>query len=245
MDYPFTPIEHRLYNKTFLKDVRVVVEFPKAELSQVKKEKLQVFFAQFSGADVDIDMFLEKQRINIFSEDHNIEFKFTSENAEAKICTPVYSSFETAKEYWNFLPLYLELINVSEVSRLIVRKYSALYFKSSTADYNVRKFMDEVFCKDLMQLIPTSINSYKALNSIEKTWSKDDEETGTAFTAVFGIKKSDAIDKDDKLTLVISLESKNGMFDRSEIMDRIKEYNKILFDAFHWCVNDEIIEKMK
>lgn len=245
MSYPFAPIEHCLYKKTFLKDVRVVIEFPQADFSQVEKEKIWDFFDKFSGANVDPEIFLEKQGISIFSEDHSLEFKFTSGSAEAKMSTPAYSSFDTAKDFWNLLPLYLESIKVSEVSRLIVRKYSALYFKSNTADYDVKKFMDEVFCEDLMKLIPDDRNSYKALNSLEKTWSKDDAETGTCFTVVFGIKKSDTVDKNDKLTLVTSVESKNEMFKRTEIMDRIEKYNKILFDAFHWCVNSEIIEKMK
>ena len=105
--------------------------------------------------------------------------------------------------------------------------------------------MSEVFCKDLMSLIPTSIGSYKALNSLEKTWSAEDDKSDTVFTTIFGIKKSDFFEKLDKLTLVNSIESKGSSIPIDDLMNRMIEYNKILFDAFHWCVKKEIIEKMK
>ena len=245
MAYPFGQIEHCTYKKTFLKDVRVAVEFPKVvEQSKVDMDALRDFFMQFTNETVNLEGLSDTERAT-FCSDNAIALKFGWDYAEVTLCTPTYSSFEASMPYWQWLIKYLSILGVSSINRLVVRKYSALYFKSDTEDYNIRSFMSEVFCKDLMQLIPTNINSYKALNSLEKTWSVDDDESGTTFTTVFGIKKTDFFDKHDKLTLVNSIESKDGEFPVADLMNRMEKYNKILFDAFHWFVKEDIIEKMK
>lgn len=244
MTYPFKPVEHRIYKKTFLKDVKVIVEFSQVDFSKVNRQFLEGFFSLFSGAKVDCDKFVKDQRVSIVSEDHNIEFVFCSDYAEAKLCTPLYTCFDNAKQFWNKIQIYLENLGVKHLKRLIVRKYSALYFKSDTADYNVRSVMNNVFCKDLMTFIPTEINTDSSLNSLEKTWSQDDDTTKTSFNVVFGIKKSDSVDRNDRLTLITSLESKDNPFDTTELMNRIEKYNKTLYDAFHWCVKENIITKM-
>lgn len=245
MAYPFEQIEHCTYKKTFLKDVRVAVEFPKVEPSKVDMDALREFFTQFTNEVVNLDGIFANERATFCSKDNAIALKFGLDYSEVTLCTPTYSSFEASMPYWQWLIKYLGILGVNNVTRLVVRKYSALYFKSNTADYNIRSFMSEVFCKDLMQLIPTNIGSYKALNSLEKTWTAKDEDSKTVFTTVFGIKKTDFFDRHDKLTLVNSIESTDGTFPVDDLLNRMEKYNKILFDAFHWCVKEDIIEKMK
>ena len=245
MAYPFKPIEHQVYRNTFLKDVRLAVEFEKVETNVVDVAKLQGFFEQFHGAVVKAEDFLAKESIIIFSNDHNVELNFEMSYAEIKIATPLYTSFDAALPFWNMLTEYLKAIGVKEVKRLMVRKYSTVHFKSDNVDYDVRGVMNEVFCKELMKLIPTTLGTYKALSGIEKTWTEEDEESGTVFNAVFGFKKSDSVGKSDHLTLVTSIETTGGAFGTEELTSRAQEYNKILFDAFHWCVKEEIINEMK
>lgn len=245
MAYPFKPVEHQVYRNTFLKDVRVAVEFRKVEEKDADKAKLQRFFDKFHGAGIESSDFLAKGGINVFSNDQNVGLSFGMNYAEVKLSTPAYTSFDAAMPFWNMLTEYLEALGVKTVVRMMVRKYSALYFKSDNEDYDVRDLMSEVFCKDLMKLIPTTPGTYKALSGMEKTWTARDEENGTVFNAVFGIKKSDSVGKSDHLTLVTSIETDGDGFDADEVIDRAQAYNKILFDAFHWCVKKEIIEKMQ
>lgn len=245
MAYPFQPVEHQLYRNTFLRDVRVAVEFNNVEAKNVDVAKLQAFFNQFQGASIKAEDFLSKKRISVFSNDYNVDLSFGLDYAEVKLSIPVYTTFDAAMPFWGKLTEYLEALSVKTVSKLMVRKYSALYFKSDKADYDVRDVMNEVFCKELMELIPKKTGIDKTLSSLEKTWMKKDEGSGTVFNAVFGMKKSDSVGKSDHLTLVTSIETEGNPFGTEEIINRAKSYNKTLFDAFHWCVKEEIIKEMK
>lgn len=245
MAYPFKPVEHQFYRNTFLRDVRVVVEFDNVEAKNADVAKLQAYFNQFHGAGLKAEDFLEKERISVFSDDHNVDLGFGLNYAGVKLSIPAYSTFDAAIPFWDMLTGYLEALGVKMVTKLMVRKYSALYFKSDNADYDVRDVMNEVFCEELMELIPETAGTDKSLSSLEKTWMAKDEESGTVFNAVFGIKKSDSVGKSDHLTLVTSIETEGEPFSKEEIIGRAKLYNKTLFDAFHWCVKKEIINEMK
>lgn len=241
MSYPFKKVEHCVYKNTFLKDVRVAVRFPFVNPQSVNREVLTEFFEFFNGATIDVEVFLNNQRISIFSDDHCIEFKFGLDYAEAKISAQKYTSFENAKPYWDVLYNYLHALQLSSVEKLIVRKYNALYFKASDEKYDVKSVMAEVFSGHLMSFM-TEINQEDSLNSIEKSLSIPDVESDSLFNVVFGIKKSDTATSNDHLTLVLTLESNKAPILLREFYERMDTYNSVLFNAFHWCINDSIIQ---
>lgn len=244
MAYPFKKVPHCVYKNTFLKDVRMAVAFPAVSPSSLKVEPLREFFQQFIGADIQIEDFLRNGYINIFSTDHFIDLKFSLSYAEVKISAQKYTSFELAKSYWQMLYDFLAAICIDSVSKLVLRKFNALYFKAESQYYDVQSVMDEVFCDELMALM-ADVDKEGALNSIEKTQTFEDAKTNTLLTAVFGIKKSDTSEKNDHLTLVTTVESNQGPVPVGELPTCAEQYNQILFDAFHWCVKDSIIQNMK
>lgn len=244
MAYPFNKVEHCVYKNTFLKDVRMAVAYPAVSPSSLKHEVLKEFFEQFTGANIQVEDFLKNGSINIFSNDHFIDLKFSLNYAEVKICAQKYTSFELAKPYWQMLYDFLAALRIDSVDKLVLRKFNALYFKAESQSYDVKSVMDEVFCDELMALM-ADIDKENSLNSIEKTQTFADSSTNTLFNAVFGIKKSDTSEKNDHLTLVTTVESNKGPLAVGEIPVRAEQYNEILFDAFHWCVKDSIIQNMK
>lgn len=243
MAYPFKPIEHRVYRNTFLKDVRIAVDFDSKAVT-LDEIRLQEYFARFSGADIKVKDFLNQKKITVFSRDHLIEFYLSLDYAEAKICAPTYSSFKAASDYWSYLIDYSIALGLTTVNHLLVRKYNALYFKSRKPKYDMRDIMSGLFCDDLMSLIPQHLGEDGSLNSYEKTWCRSDENSETECTIVFGIKKEDSTEKPDHLTLVTSVKSLGLPISIAEVMGKAEVYNQILFDAFHWCVKKEIINRM-
>lgn len=244
MSYPFKPVEHCVYQKTFLKDVRVVVEYAQVDLSAVNKEQLSGFLGLFNGADIKLEEFVESGGMMVYTKDHAIEIKLNSVLIEVKIDVSKYTSFEKAREFWAYIPDYLNALGVKEVSKITVRKYNALYFKSTKVDYDITEVMGSIFCDNLMALMQGPIED-KTLNSIEKTWTQKDSESATEINVVFGIKKADTADKKDHLTLTIGVASDGGGIATDVILEKAAVYNKILFDAFHWCVKKDIINNMK
>lgn len=245
MAYRFKHIEHQVYKNTFLKDVRIAVEFPVMDVAAVDSKKMQEYFDKFSGANIKVGDFLERGNINIFSGNHEIDFRFSLSYAEAKLCTPPYSSFEKAWSYWAILEDFLKALEVSEVSVLTVRKFNALYFKSNNQNYDIKDVMSGLFCDELVDKIPPEVSTDTALNGFERTWTENDEESETEVEVVYGIKKADSIEKNDCLTLVTRVKSKKGGILVGDVLSRASEYNQILFDLFHWCVKEDIINSMK
>ena len=242
MGYPFKDVAHREYRNTFLKDVRVAVEFP-APSKKVEPERLRSFFGSFDGAQVDVEEFLKNQKIRVFSYDNKIDFHFEMGYAELKICTPTYKTIEHSSGLWTLLADYLSALEVERINRLYVRKYSTFEFRINQTDFDARMVMNTVFCKDLMDLMPKSKNNQR-LTTIENTYSESDEASRTSIRIVYGFKKSDTAEKPNHLTLVNLVASEDGPFPMNEYGERVLRYNKILFDAFHWCVRPDIIKAM-
>ena len=245
MAYPFKKVPHCEYNRTFLKDVRVAVGYPAVDASVVNKEQLHSFFSKFKGANIDVDIFLSKKNISLFSNERDVEFLFTLDYAEAKLTTPFYSTFERAMPYWLLLQDYMRALGVTHITGLVERKYSEFSFKSDNDNYKIKDVMSEVFSSDLMDKIPQN-TSFKELNSFEKNWYETDEESSTTFNVVFGFKKTDTSIKDDHLTLVTTVERMRNSeaITIENYPTLINRYNEVLFQAFHWCVRGEIINHM-
>lgn len=245
MAYRFKHVEHQVYQNTFLKDVRISVEYPLMDVTTVNPAKMQDYFNKFHGADIKVEYFLERGNINIFSGNHDIDFRFSLSYAEAKLCAPPYTSFEDAWSYWLILEDFLKALGVSEVNFLTVRKFNALFFKSNNKNYDIREVMGGLFCDELMSKIPADVSTDTSLNGFERTWGESDDESGTEVEVVYGIKKADSVEKNDHLTLVTMVRSKQGSIPVEDVLKRANEYNQTLFDLFHWCVNEDIINSMK
>lgn len=244
MAYKFKHVDHQIYKNTFLKDVRIVVEYPAIDVDAVNAIMMQTFFDKF-GANIKVEDFLNRGSVNIFSENHNVDFRFSLGYAEAKLSAPPYTSFNDAEGYWSIFMDFLMALCVKEVSRLVVRKYNALYFTTNTHDYDIREVMSGLFCDDLMTNIPADVSKDTTLNSFERSWKDSDDEGKTEMEIVYGIKKADTAEKKDHLTLVTIVRSKDYTIPVEAVMDKAREYNQILFDAFHWCVKADIISSMK
>lgn len=245
MAYQFKSVEHCVYQNTFLKDVRIAVEFPEIAAEDVDVDSLRGFFSKFNNANIKTDDFIKQKSMNIFSENQEINFRFGLDFAEAKLCAPFYTSFDNAKKFWMRLIDFLNAMGITEVNRLVVRKYNALYFKTDTSDYNIREIMGGLFCDDLMKDVDDQVGQDKNLNSFERTWLMSDPESGSEVNVVYGIKKADATEGRDCLTLVTLVKSTAAPISVADVMKRAREYNQILFDVFHWCVREDIINNMK
>lgn len=243
MAYPFKSVEHHIYQNTFLKDVRVTVEFSPVNTDSVNKNQLQAFFRNFNGAKIDVNDFLAKENISVISSNREVGFLFSLNYAEAKLSTPFYSTFDSAIHFWQLLLDYVNVMGVSQITEIVVRKYSEFSFRSNNADFKIKDVMSKVFSGDLMDKIPQN-TSFIGLNSFEKTWTEKDEESGTTFNVVFGFKRADTNVKYDHLTLVTSVEMNNSPVGLDVFLNKIKDYNAVLYNAFHWCVKEEIIKEM-
>lgn len=245
MAYRFKHVEHQVYRNTFLKDVRIAVEFPAIDVASVDAVRMQKYFDKFQVAGIKVEDFLDRGNINIYSGNHDIDFRFSLGYAEVKLNTPPYTSFEAAWSYWLIFEDFLKALGVAVVSNLTVRKFNALYFKSNKKDYDIKEVMGGLFCDELMELIPAEVTKDPTVNGFERTWKDSDEDSRTEIEVVYGIKRADSVEKNDHLTLVTIVRSKTDGIPVEEVLKCAQDYNQTLFDLFHWCVKDDIINSMK
>ena len=66
MAYRFKHVEHQIYKNTFLKDVRIAVEFAPIGVDAIDADKMQAYFSKFDGANIQVSDFLSRKNINIF-----------------------------------------------------------------------------------------------------------------------------------------------------------------------------------
>ena len=140
---------------------------------------------------------------------------------------------------------FLKALGINKVNNLTVRKFNALYFKSDNRNYDIREVMGGLFCDELMAKIPADVSTDTALNGFDRTWTESDDEGRSEIEVVYGIKKADSVERNDRLTLVTLVRSKDEYVPVEEVLNRAKEYNQTLFDLFHWCVREDIINSMK
>lgn len=244
MVYPFPSIERSVYPRTFLKDVRLAADFPKVSLGSVEEERLNSFFSQFfSGVSVDLNKICEGIRLQ--SQDGVIHLFFSLDKIVIQLRQPFYKKFEQAEEFLLLMINYFETLSVAEVRKLTVSKFNELKFRNTAPNFAIIKIMQSVFSKELLGMVEAEQETFDKMVRWEKAVSLDGSaETGTMFSAECGFRRAEPNSQDGSLTLTTRVES-TGKVVVDKLLDTAQGYNQILDEAFHWCVNEEVIEKMQ
>lgn len=244
MDYPFPSINRSVYPKTFLKDVFLVVDFCEVSFDSVDIDRLNSFFSQFKV--VEIDAAKISGGIELKSNDGTIRLRFSLKRIEIILRQPFYKSFEQAEEFINVMIKYMESLSVKEIQKISVSKFNELGFRLQSPDYPIIDIMKDVFSVDLLDKVGIEDGSFNDMVRWEKVVSMDGSaESGTVFYAECGFRRRDLNSQDGSLTLTTRVESAVGNIVVDALLDIARKYNQILDNAFHWCIEKNIIEKMK
>ena len=241
--YPFPPVKRKVYPKTFLKDVRLFVKFERRDFEKVDKEAIRDFFSSFKGAGLDGSTLPDG--IQVMTEDECIKLNFTLESFFVVVRQKLYKSFETIMQFLGAAKEYCRILNVDGIVSLSVTKFNELNFQLSAPDFPIEKVMEGVYSPDLLSEIVID-TSFAGLTRWEKGKTYEDlEESQTRFFIECGFTRKDDDVKKGSLTLKTRIETANRIVKPEELSSQAEELNKILDNAFHWCVLDSIIKKME
>lgn len=247
MAYSFEEIERKVYPKTFLKDVRVGLNFKGKCLDF---DRLANFFATHFKITMDKGETFDGLTIN--SEDGLVRLEFAESSLEITMRHPAYREFGYALQWIPLMQDYLGQMSVCNITRLYVSKYNELgYVLPQGIGPDV--IMREVFSNEMLSfggngkcLLDDEAPSFANITRWEKFGTFDGEdEWNSLFSFEYGFSRKTTEQNKGCLTLKTMVESRNACIAAGDIETVMIEFNKVLDRGFHWCVTGSIVKKME
>ncbi len=253
MKYPFKDVTPKIYPNTFLRDVSLSITCPDA-VSEVSAMDHKDFFKKHFGiSDLKRD---DEGNIKIISQDQTIVFLFGSHFVSVKIKYPRYRSFRQIIDWEGVLSEYLSKINDDgHPSYVTIAKFNELQYELNKGEKGgVLEVMSGVFSKDLLSFNDgeeyLKPEMFEDLSRWERKITLSDAESDSNVNVVYGFSKEEQLQKNasrrGKLTLRSDINFKAGNIGTSDFKECLaNKYNRILDNAFHWCVTPGIIKAME
>ena len=248
MAYIFDSWPHKVYDKTFLKDVRLSIFFPKIERIVGKEDALKGFFKEFFKIDMQMEKFLSV--LHVKSEDEDICLDFKMDSVEIVMRRPAYKSFLLTEAMMKAANTYMRTLGVERISSVEFVKYNELEYKLPNDKMGIMEVMKGVFKDNLIEPVYADgindLDTYmKSLTRWEKVITKDDDESGSIFNIEYGFSRKNSNSLNGILALKTRIETNGDGIDFAGLDAKIALFNRILDDAFHWCVRQEVIAMME
>ena len=239
---------YKVYDKTFLKDVRLCITFTKKDGIDGQKDALAEFFKSFFNIKTDPDKFTGL--LHVKSMDECIDIDFRQDSVEIVMRRPAYKSFRLTETMMKSATEYLHILGVTAISHLEFTKYNELEYTLGEKPAGVVEVMKGVFSSELIDAIKDESlkdnEAYlKTLTRWEKVLTMTDGETKSIFNIEYGFSRKNIDSPKGILALKTRIETDMDGMVFTELGDRVALFNKILDSAFHWCVRKEVIAMME
>lgn len=248
MEYPFHPWEYKVYHKTFLKDVHLVIGYTSADDVESIYDKIFAFCDEQYHVPYD-----EKEReiakkngAQIVSADKMTKFVYDANKVSLHLKTPSYNQIKVALTMMQYIYGYLNTLNQPKVSGLKFYKFNELAYET-TDNLSLLDIMGSVFSSELMSQIDendkseqTSLARWEKIKKINPI-NKD----GDAYVIEYGYQKSSTEQNKGAITLKTQIENNSLNLEVDQLEGKILKFNQILDEGFHWCINPSIIKEME
>lgn len=253
-EYPFKHIEHQVYKNSLLEETQVAFVFASAEedllVPPSAEEGFPLFFNRFFKLKHSLDEYLSKDGITISNKDLGIGYEFGTKYTLLRFGRKKYHSFlESVPQF--LLPMkwfVFKTLEKQDVKNLLVRKINVMPFRID--DLKVFKEKPEivlgaVFKKQFLDLKVTKSESDVpgALFDVA-----DREIRFGHYVLLLRMGIASPKSGDDRYYVIFDMAIQNDAheaIDEGKIDSSLLAMNDILFDAFHWCVSDVIIDMME
>lgn len=247
MSYNFREFERKIYPRTFLKDVHVKLLFdkPTSAVSGLADFFQEHFNIQLQG--------IESGHHTINSADGLITYIFAFDSVELIMRRPAYRDFSLTQHLMPTIKHYLEILGVIQINKMFISKYNELNYKDE-GGLDVVSIMKSVFSKEMLSFGSAETANKYEIEKIDLSdmtrWEKfgtfsGDDSWNSLFNFEYGFSRRANDTSKGYLTLFTSIESNDQVLKVQDIDDVASYFNDILDRGFHWCVNENIIAKMK
>ena len=247
MDYPFKKIEHCIYRNTFLQETIIEFEFEdisKNNNSNLVSEHFNSFVKSSFGIELsDSNLDLSNRHIVISSQDTATKYVFENNKIQLRIGSKVYKSFNDSvipniKKIEDFFD---KVLPNKQIYHSSLRKINLLPIQNIPEGTSLKIILDKIFSKELLVEENQNLQN-DDINTLVK-WEKEKNFRWKDYDIIirYGFKNQQIDDKD--CILLLDIEVRNST--ASNINDvPLKEYNDIIFDAYHWAINASVLQLM-
>lgn len=253
MKYPFKDVIPKIYPNTFLKDVSLSVTCPDAAAEMQVINHKDFFKKHFGISDIKQD---DDGNVRIVSQDQKIVFLFGTQFVSVKIKYPVYRSFRQIMGWVDVLSEYLSIINArGHAASVTIAKFNELQYELNKGEKGgVLEVMRGVFSKDLLSFPDgkeyLKSEMFEDISRWERKIMLSDSKSASKVNVVYGFSKDEQFHMNANRRGSLTLRSDINFITDNIGTLKFKEcladkYNRILDNAFHWCVTPGIIEAME
>lgn len=249
MAYLFPHIDHKIYPKTFLKNVVLIIEWKGISSFAEHAKPLQNFFAENFSINVPEEDLNSHNAIDVNSSNNLILFRFATDSFRLEIKHPAYRSFAQIEKWFTAIGQFLSIFGVAKLSLITLSKSDEIEYLLQTPD-NLGKAITQFFSKELLdESKEHTAEKYEAAIAEKNNWNANcifpDEESDTAIEINFGFRKEIGNPRKGYLYLNSSVHTLSEDIPASDIFNNIPMYNSWLDNAFHWSITEFITKHME
>ena len=242
--FPFEPAKYCQYKNTFLQNVTIgfnyapsVVE--KAKMNDLFNDYVQSFFGVTSEGD------LTAGTSTISKNDQTLSFDFSDRGTIIHLSGKTYVGFsDTAiPQIFKLRNFFNKVVQIKEFEKTGIRKLNVFNIK-----VNGKEAVDEVqirnaiFSKSLNAILSTdNLNDEERNASVKKCIFKVGAKTITIRTALIPPSQPNDIFHHLLLDTLGEIDSTSDeKISVDEVSELLMDFNKDIYDCYHWCVSDSV-----
>lgn len=244
MEYPFAHKDRKIYANTFLQNV--LVEWYYTPITEeLDQDRVKYFLSEKFKIQIEEGKDLQYPII-VSSKAKEVQIFFGRDVFRMNMRVNLYKGFGSLVSLLGYGFDYLKLNEIQNVHRCLIRKIDVFPFQNMSGNNTSNEtLLSKIFSKGLLDGI--SVSSNNAFQSFwSKSFNKNDGSENVIINFGFRLKQNDLSDKqvENNMVLDFSVDRKMDM-PSDMIKNNLFEMNQILFDAFHWSVNQDIIDIME
>ena len=246
--YPFKSENYRQYRNTFLQDVIVGFEFkPSTVEKSVLNANFKNYIMGFFGVDCNSD--ITTSVCNITKKDLSLIFDFSDHNASVRLSAKDYVRFsETVlPQVFKLREFFNKVVKVEKFTQIGIRKLNVFNIKTNgTESVDHKVILQSLFSKEFIANLSDNNLSEEecTVPNLKKCIFKTDDNSITIRTALLPPSRPDDSFHHLLLDTLGELHPADGVKFES-VAEELIDFNKVLYDCYHWCVNDSVKNVMQ
>lgn len=237
-------VSYKQYSNSFLTTVALSLYFDSNESKTDFMSNLKKFATSYFNIDIKDEG--EFEGIRITKEDKSIVFFLSLGSAMVEISGASYQNFNDSQ-----LPLLTRLLDFSRkvagvdtIKDISIRKLNTWDFKANGNNVPSLDWVyDKIFSKEFKESLSNNdlTEQESSISNFQKFIFEDGDYTMKLRTAYIRNTKNK-----DYTRLILDTECLSTVVSQpiDDIIEICKCMNKRMYDTFHWCVTDEVINMM-
>ncbi len=248
VQYPFKPEKYRQYRNTFLQDITVGFNFKpstegKTELNAHFNDYLQSYFGVENSGDI------TSADCNITKKDFSLSFDFSDHSAVVRLSGKDYVRFsETVLPHvFKLRSFFNKVVKVEEIDKMGIRKLNVFNIKGNGSEpIDPMDVMQSLFSQEMMaNLSADNLDEQEqTIPNMKKCVFKVADSSVTIRTALLPPSRPNDQFHHLLLDTLGELQPADGI-KIEEIPEKLMDFNKMMFDCYHWCVNEGVKNVMQ